>query len=108
MSVLERTREIGITRAIGASRSQVRRIVIAEALLLGLFGAALGALAGLAMSYGFTAALGSSFGITLPFSFPLLGIVAALVVGLGMTLLVSALPARAAARLDILQALRYE
>ena len=108
MSVLERTREIGITRAIGASRSQVRRIVIAEALLLGLFGAALGALAGLAMSYGFTAALGSSFGIALPFSFPLLGIVAALVFGLGITLLVSALPARAAARLNILQALRYE
>lgn len=108
MSVLERTREIGITRAIGASRRQVRRIVVAEALLLGIFGAACGALAGLAMSYGFTAALSSSFGMTLPFNLPVLPLLIAITVGLLLTLLVSALPARTAARLDILQALRYE
>ncbi|MBC8163613.1 MAG: ABC transporter permease [Roseiflexaceae bacterium] len=108
MSVLERTREIGITRAIGASQGQVRRIVVAEALLLGLLGATLGAVAGLSMSYGFTAALGGAFGVELPFSLPLLGVAAALVLGLGLTLLVSALPARTAARLDILRALRYE
>ena len=53
INILERTREIGVVRAVGGSRSQVRRIVTAEALLLGIFGAAMGVLAGVAMSYGF-------------------------------------------------------
>src|SRR5512145_2963995 len=56
INILERTREIGIVRAVGGSRRQVRRMVIAEALLLGLFGAAVGVLVGVAMSYGFTLA----------------------------------------------------
>src|SRR5439155_21461616 len=58
INILERTREIGIVRAVGGSRSQVRRIVTAEALLLGLFGASAGVLTGIAMSYGFIAAFG--------------------------------------------------
>lgn len=107
INVLERTREIGVVRAVGGSRSQVRRMVTAEALLLGIFGSALGVLAGVAMSYGFISAFGA-IGWTMPYVFPVLGIIAAIVVGVLLALFASLLPARSAAKLDIIRALQYE
>lgn len=107
INVLERTREIGVVRAVGGSRRQVRRMVTAEALLLGVFSAAMGVLAGIAMSYGFVAAL-SAFGWSAPYTFPVIGIVAAVVVGVLLALFAAILPARSAAQLDIVRALQYE
>lgn len=107
INILERTREIGVVRAIGASRSQVQRMVIAEALLLGLFGAAMGVLAGVVMSYGFTITF-SVIGWTVPYIFPVMGIAAAIVIAILLALFASVLPARSAAKLDIIHALRYE
>ncbi|MBI5667958.1 MAG: ABC transporter permease [Chloroflexi bacterium] len=107
INILERTREIGVVRAVGGSRTQVRRIVTAEALLLGVFGAAMGVLAGVAMSYGFIAAFATA-GWEMPYQFPLLGVVAAIVIGVVLALFASVLPARSAARLDIIRALQYE
>jgi putative ABC transport system permease protein len=107
INVLERTREIGTLRAIGADRRQVRRMVMAEALLLGLFGAAIGVLAGVAMSYGFLAAFGS-LGWKLPLVISVAGIVAAIVVGVLLAIFAALLPARNAAKLDIIRALHYE
>lgn len=107
ISILERTREIGIVRAVGGSRRQVRRIVIAEALLLGLFGAAVGVLVGVAMSYGFTLAF-SLIGWKVPYVFPVMGVIAAIIIAIMLGLFSSILPARNAARLDIIRALQYE
>jgi putative ABC transport system permease protein len=107
INVLERTREIGVVRAVGGSKTQVRRMVTGEALLLGVFGAAMGVLAGVAMSYGFIAAFGT-VGWEMPYSFPLMGILAAIVVGVLLGLFAAILPARRAARLDIIRALQYE
>jgi len=107
INILERTREIGMVRAVGASRVQVQRMVVAEALLLGLFGAALGVLAGVAMSYGFTSAF-SAIGWKMPYVFPAMGILAALVIAILLALFSSVLPARNAAKLDIIRALQYE
>jgi len=107
INVLERTREIGVVRAVGGSRTQVRRVVTAEALLLGIFGAAMGVLAGVAMSYGFIAAFGT-VGWEMPYFFPLAGIIAAIIVGVLLALFAAVLPARNAARLDIIRALQYE
>lgn len=107
INILERTREIGVVRAVGGSRTQVRRIVTAEALLLGVFGAAMGVLTGVAISYGFIAAF-STIGWKMPYQFPLLGIVAAVIVGVLLALFASVLPARSAAKLDIIKALQYE
>ncbi len=107
INVLERTREIGVVRAVGGSRSQVRRIVTAEALLLGIFGAAMGVLAGVAMSYGFIMAFGT-IGWQMPYTFPVMGVIAALVLGVLLGLFASILPARSAAKLDIIRALQYE
>jgi putative ABC transport system permease protein len=107
INILERTREIGVVRAVGGSRQQVRRIVTAEALLLGIFSAAMGVLAGVAMSYGFIGAFGT-IGWKVSYTFPLLGIIAAVIVGVLLALFAAVLPARNAARLDIIRALQYE
>jgi putative ABC transport system permease protein len=107
INILERTREIGVVRAVGGSRGQVRRIVTGEALLLGIFGAATGVLAGVAISYGFVAAMGT-IGWQMPYQFPLMGIIAAIIVGVIVALFASILPARSAARLEIIRALQYE
>ena len=107
INILERTREIGIVRAVGGSKSQVRRIVTAEALLLGLFGASAGVLTGIAMSYGFIKAF-SGIGWQMPYDFPVIGIIAAIIVGLLLALFAGILPARNAAKLDILRALQFE
>jgi putative ABC transport system permease protein len=107
INVLERTREIGIIRAVGGSRGQVRRMVTAEALLLGLFGASAGVLTGIAMSYGFIMAF-SGIGWNMPYDFPVGGIVAAVIIGVLLALFAGIIPARNAAKLDILRALQFE
>ncbi|WP_119070480.1 ABC transporter permease [Aggregatilinea lenta] len=107
INVLERTREIGMIRAVGGSRSQVRRMVTGEALLLGIFGAAMGVLTGVAISYGFIAAF-SFIGWDMPYTFPVAGIIAALIIGILLALSAGIMPARSAAKLDIIRALQYE
>ena len=107
IGVLERTREIGMLRAIGATRPQVRRVVIAEALLLAAIGTLLGMMAGLYLGYASVLGM-SSAGFSLGYSFPTGGLIAAAVIGLCFGLLAALLPARQAARLEIVAALQYE
>lgn len=108
INVLERTREIGVLRAIGATRAQIRGLVLAEALLLGAAGALLGMFAGLALGYGLTMMVAAAMVPSMTFSFPLDGLVIAAVIALLMAVIASLLPARQAAGLRIVQALRYE
>ncbi|MDX1994688.1 MAG: FtsX-like permease family protein [bacterium] len=107
INILERTREIGITRAVGGSQKQIRRMVTGEALLLGILGASLGVVAGVVMSYGFIGAF-ESLGWQVPYLFPVAGVIAAVIVGMILALFASILPARNAAKLDIIRALQYE
>ncbi len=108
IGVIERTREIGMLRAIGALRRQVRRMVIAEALLLAAIGTAFGLIAGLYLGYVFVQGLSASGIFKMEYSFPLAALVAATVVGLVFGALAALVPARQAARMGIIQALRYE
>ncbi|SFC14543.1 ABC transporter permease [Streptomyces aidingensis] len=108
MLVAQRTREIGLMRAIGASRKQVYRSVLIEALLLGVVGSVLGFAAGLGIAVGLMALMGalgmnlSTDDLTIGVSVPVIG----MVVGVTVTLLAAWLPARRAARVTPMDALR--
>jgi putative ABC transport system permease protein len=107
INVIERTREIGLLRAVGGTRRQIRRMIVAESLLLAATGAAFGILAGLWFGYVLVGLLKIA-GFTLPYYFPLGGILFTIAVGLLFGVLASLLPARHAARLDVVEALHYE
>jgi len=107
IGVIERTREIGMVRAIGATRRQVSRMVVTESLLLAALGTAFGLLAGLYLGYVMILAL-SVAGFPLAYVFPYAGLVAAIAVGLIFGVVAAVLPARQAARMEIVRALRFE
>lgn len=107
ISVLARTREIGMLRAVGATRRQVRRMVMAESLLLSVIGTGFGAIAGLWLGYALVAAMGA-VGWQMPYSFPWSGLLATVVVGIVFGVLAALGPARSASRLDVVAALHQE
>lgn len=107
--VVDRTRELGILRAVGASRGQIVGAVALEAALLGLAGALLGLPAGLAMGKVFVDVVGvQATGWLFPTLFPLgFGLLAALG-AIGFSAAGGLLPARRAAGLDVVEAISYE
>ncbi|EST29467.1 ABC transporter permease [Streptomyces roseochromogenus] len=108
MLVARRTREIALLRAIGATRRQVSRSVLLEALLVGLVASAAGFLAGLGIAQALPGLL-STDGNALPRGPLVIGprsVVAALGVGVGVTVLAAWLPSRRAARIAPIEALR--
>jgi putative ABC transport system permease protein len=102
VSVTERTREIGIRMAIGATEGDVQQQFLVEAIVLSLVGGAMGILVG----------MGSSFLITQTLGWPVLvsatAIVAAVIFSMAVGVFFGFYPARKAARLDPIEALRYE
>ncbi len=107
INVIERTREIGMLRAVGGTQKQVRRMILAESLLLSAAGTGFGILAGIWLGYALVGAMNAS-GFAFDYYFPTAGILAGIAVGLIFGVIASLLPARQAARLDIVEALRYE
>ena len=106
IGVIERTREIGMIRAVGGTQQQVGRMVLAEALILAAIGTAFGLLAGLYLGYLAVMAMDSFF--PLGYAFPWPGVIAAIAIGLLFGALAAVIPARQAARLEVVKALRYE
>jgi putative ABC transport system permease protein len=107
IGVIERTREIGMLRAVGATRKQVRRVILAEAMILAAIGTAFGLLSGLylgAMAVQSFAALG----FPIDYIFTASSLIATNAAGLIFGVLAAIIPARQAARLNIVEALRYE
>jgi len=105
LSVFERTREIGMLRAIGMTRRQVRRMVRQESIITALIGAGLGLPLGVFLAAVLTKAL-SSEGVG--FSLPVGSLIAFTVVAIAAGIAAAIIPARRAAKLDILNALHYE
>ncbi|GGW44549.1 membrane protein [Streptomyces lucensis JCM 4490] len=107
MLIAQRTRELGLLRALGADRRQVRRSVLTEALLLGLVGSTLGLAAGIGLALGLIRLM-SAFGTNLRAAETVIGWgtpVAAYAVGLGVTFVAAYLPARRAAAVSPMAAL---
>jgi putative ABC transport system permease protein len=103
LSISERTRELGLLRAVGTTQRQVRRIVRYEAVITSLIGGVLGIVVGAVLAVLFTQPL-DNFTLKIPIV-PLLFLLAlAGVAGVGAAVL----PARRASKLDVLDALAYE
>ena len=105
LSIHERTREIGMMRAIGTSKAQIRQIVRYESIITALIGGVLGLAIGLLLGAMTTAALKDQ-GFTL--QIPVLYLFAFLVLSALAGVLAAIPPARRASRLDVLEALAYE
>ena len=105
LSIHERTRELGLLRAVGTSRRQVRRIVRYEAVITALIGAVLGLVLGVIFAIVVSRPLADE-GFTL--AIPVVTLVALLVLAVIAGIVAAIGPARRASRLDVLEALAYE
>ncbi len=103
LSVFERTREIGLLRAVGMSRRQLRRMVRLESVIISVFGALLGVAVGLGFGWALVTALHDQGIRTLVI--PTGSLVGYLVLAGIIGVLAALLPARRAARLDVLRAI---
>jgi putative ABC transport system permease protein len=109
MNVLERTREIGIMRSIGAVDKVIMRTVIAEGALIGMISWGIGALLSIPFSYLLSAIVSYAvFKFPIPVIFTAEGFVIWLFIVLALSAIASILPARKAARLTIREVLAYE
>ena len=105
LTVFERTRELGMLRAIGMTRRQVRRMIRHESIVTALIGAVLGIAVGVFLAALVTQTL-SDQGIV--FAIPWVTLVVFVVIAIAAGVLAAVFPARRASRLNVLEALQYE
>jgi putative ABC transport system permease protein len=105
LAVYERTRELGMLRAVGMTRRQARRMIRHESVITALIGAAMGIPLGVFLAALVTQAL-SKYGVSL--SLPVTEIVAFTTVAIVAGVLAAIIPARRASRINVLEALQYE
>ena len=107
MTVLERTRELGLLRALGMTRAQIVALVLSEAVVLGVIGSVLGVGFGVVLARGLIWMLGAVVATNInTLSVPTEGLLQSLAVGGMVTIGSALLPARQAARVSPLEALR--
>jgi putative ABC transport system permease protein len=105
LAVFERTREIGMLRAVGMTRRQARRMIRQEAMMTSLLGAALGLPVGIGLA---ALAVGGLHSYGLALSVPVPSLLTFVTLSLVVGVLAAVLPARRAGRLNVLAALQYE
>ncbi len=108
-SVLDRIREIGVLRAIGATRGQIARSIVLEATIIGLIGGLLAAAVGSALGYvQVDVIFHGMFGMTVLYRYPTASVVFSVVAAALLAAAAGYLPGRSAGRLKIVEALEYE
>ena len=105
LTVFERTRELGMLRAIGMTRRQTRRMIRHESIVTALIGAALGLPLGIFLAFLVTQALGE---FDVRFQVPTGQLIVFAVIAIIVGILAAIAPARRAAKLNVLRALQYE
>ena len=109
INVLERTREIGVLRAIGAPNRAVAQVFILEGVGIGLLSWAMGSLLAILLTQGLNSAVGGAImGVPLSYSYSMPGLWLWLVVVILLSALASFIPARNASRLTVREVLAYE
>jgi len=109
ISVLERTKEIGILRAVGASKKDVSRVFNAETLIVGFAAGAIGIIATLLLNIIINIILYSLTGLAaLKATLPVVGAIVLVLISMGLTLIAGLIPSRIAAKKDPVIALRTE
>ena len=108
MNVLEQTRELGMLRIVAMTRGQVRRLIVVQAMLLGLLGLVPGALFGCVIGYYMNMAATVSLAHPIAFGFHPSLVAGTFFGGLALVIIAALIPAFRASRLDVLKALQYE
>ena len=108
ISVLERTKEIGILRSIGASKKDVSRVFNAETLIIGLVAGLIGIVVTLLLNIPINMIIKSIVGILNISKLPTAGAIILVVISVGLTMIAGLIPARFAAKRDPVEALRTE
>lgn len=108
VTVTERTREIGLRMSIGARGRHIMLQFLLESVVLSLIGGLIGILLGIALAYGGTFLMASAMGSDVPFVLSLKAVVLSFLVCVAVGVFFGWYPARRAANLDPIQALRYE
>jgi putative ABC transport system permease protein len=109
ISTAERKRELGVIRAIGGLRGQLRKMILLEAVVIGVIGIVTAAIAGVFNTYFLTRTAAAMIGgYTIPFVFPIKVILFASPIVLAIALLAAWWPARRAVNLRVVEAIGYE
>lgn len=108
ISVLERTKEIGILRSIGASKKDISRVFNAETLLIGFTAGALGVIITILLNIPINAIIKSISGISGVAKLPVEGMIILVAISMILTLIAGVIPSRMAAKKDPVEALRSE
>ena len=108
ISVIERTREIGVLRAVGASKKDVKRVFTAESFIIGLASGLIGIIVSLLLTIPINLILKKLTGIGAIASLPVVGAIVLVAISVGLTLIAGLIPAKMAAKKDPVIALRSE
>jgi putative ABC transport system permease protein len=108
MNVLEQTRELGLLRIVAMTKTQVRRTIVMQALIIGVVGVPPGILFGVGVAYVLNLAMMPSFGHPIHFHMHPEMLIGTLLGAIVIVLIAAIIPARRATRINVVEALHYE
>ena len=108
ISVLERTKEIGILRAIGASKKDISRVFNAETFIIGLTAGILGIVITIILNIPINAVIKAVTGVSGISALPIVGAIILILISMILTIIAGLIPAKIAAKKDPVEALRTE